>query len=347
MYASGARRPRFGARVAPPSVENRNPPASPLVLAHAGTPGPAGGGVAVAVVVGDEVARAPVGVAVATADGRPVGLAVEVASSVAVGTVVAARGKSSMPMCRKATGKWADRPATVSPSVVTARIEPAPPSMSVSADAGTGSSLAVPCVSSEGAARPALPAAALAPPTTTDSAADTISILYALTERTYVDGVETGKSTSCRVATLDASAWPATSVVADARAAFVGAPATASELTVSRDGTLVAYKNAGADPYLTVALLECDAQTVAVTWRTDLAHPVADVTPLGYGWAVDRAGGFSPDNSQLVIDGLANTAAGLDNPRPSVLLADATSDAPPVDVDGDTDRQAGSSIWSP
>ena len=81
------------------------------------------------------------------------------------------------------------------------------------------------------------------------------------------------------------------------------------------------------------------------TLRTDLEGARADTTSMEYSTAVSYAGGFSPDNSQLVANGWGETDR-FGSVMFSVYAADATAPGPVTEVDG-TDRQARLAIWGP
>jgi hypothetical protein len=175
-----------------------------------------------------------------------------------------------------------------------------------------------------------------------DTANDTIRILYQLREYQYAAGVEVDDTLTYRTVTLDASSWPSVAVAGDESVAFSGAVVTARNATVSRDGAWIAYDqnlDAPNEPYLHVAPLDYDSATGITTLRSDLATTTADISGLGSGFAVYLAGGFSPDNSQVVVQGLADSMH-------SVFVADADGSGPTLEVDG-TDKQAGSAIWGP
>jgi hypothetical protein len=174
----------------------------------------------------------------------------------------------------------------------------------------------------------------------TDNSAQTIRVLYALREWTYVNGTETNDSVTHRVTTLDTSSWPSATVANDDPLAFAGDPVTALNLVVSRDGTLASYDENFEEPsnnYVHVAPLEYDPVTGTTTLRSDIAEIRGDAN--GTGHTVHYAGDFSPDNSQLVMTGVANNMQ-------SVFVADATVSGPPAEVDGN-DQQADSPIWGP
>lgn len=177
----------------------------------------------------------------------------------------------------------------------------------------------------------------------TDSVAGTIRVLYALREYTYAGGVQTGDSVTYRVATLDTTSWPATSVTDDAALLFGGAPVSALNLVASRDGTRAAYDedlNAPNETYLHVAPLEYSPATGTTTLRSDLAVNRADTS--GTPAVVHFAGGFSPDSSQLVLQGLTS----VNDLAPSVFVSSAATSGPVVEVDGGT-AQADAPIWGP
>lgn len=178
----------------------------------------------------------------------------------------------------------------------------------------------------------------------TDSAAGTIRVLYGLREYTYVGGVQTGDTVTYRVATLGTTSWPATSVTGDAALLFGGAPVSALNLVPSRDGTRAAYDENHAAPnetYLHVAPLEYNPATGTTTLRSDLAVNVANTS--GTTTVIHYAGGFSPDNSQLVLAGIKNS---LTDVAASVFVSGATTSDAVTEVDGGT-AQADAPIWGP
>ena len=175
----------------------------------------------------------------------------------------------------------------------------------------------------------------------TDASAQTLRVLYGLRTRTYAGGALTGESMTYRVAELDASTWPAPTLAGDDLLLFGGASVTASNLTVSRDGTMAAYdENLGAptENHLNVAPIEYNAATGTTTLRSDLAGIRADAS--GTNYTVSYAGGFSPDKAQIVIRGW-NSSAQFD-----VYVADATANGAPTEVDN-SDEQSDSPIWGP
>lgn len=178
-----------------------------------------------------------------------------------------------------------------------------------------------------------------------DLAAGTIRLLYALREHVYVDGLETADLVSYRVTTLDSTSWPAVSVAGDAPLLFGGPAVTALSLGVSRDGTRAVYdKNLGSpnEPYLHVAPLEYNAATGATTLRSDLAVHRAETG--GTNIVVFSAGEFSPDNSQLVLNGITDPETSV---YESVYVTSAATSGPIVEVDGSGNVTADSPIWGP
>lgn len=179
-----------------------------------------------------------------------------------------------------------------------------------------------------------------------DAAAQTIRVLYGLREWVYVDGAQTADVVSYRVARLGTASWPAVTVQSDDLLAFGGPAVTALNLTVSRDGSRAVYDenfDGANEPYLHMAPLEYNPATGITTLRSDLTVTRADTT--GSNYTIYGAGGFSPDNSQLVLYGFdlaGNGGAGAW----SVFVAGASTAGVPVQVDG-SDRQARRPIWGP
>lgn len=177
-----------------------------------------------------------------------------------------------------------------------------------------------------------------------DAATGTIGVMYARREIAYSGGVQTSDTVTYRVATLSSTAWPAATVVADAPVLFGGAPVTALNLTISRDGTLVAYDedfDAANEPYQHVAPLEYNPVAGTTTLRSDQASNRADTT--GTPTVIHYPAGFSPDNSQLVLRGIKDPVTDF---QPSVFVSGATTSSPVVEVDGTT-RQTEAPIWGP
>lgn len=180
-----------------------------------------------------------------------------------------------------------------------------------------------------------------------DSAAQTIRLLYGFREFTYVDGALTGETVALRVATLGTASWPNVTLAGDAPLLFGGPTITALNFTVSRDGTMAAYANNHNTPsetVLHVAPLEYNPGTGTTTLRSDLAADRADTT--GTNYRVYYAGGFSPDNSQMVMTG-ADLSEFQGAGSYSVFVSSVAANGPLVEVDGSTSRQEDSAIWGP